>query len=86
MAMTDSDLILNFLKREYTNEHPVIYLLISGKNKSSYATAINSIHTLTKAIFHNSCKEEVIKHTVQDFIELKQCEYITGKLKTRAIY
>ena len=84
--MTDSDLILNFLKSEYTNEHPVIYLLISGKNKSSYVTATNSIHNLTNAIFIDSVKEEIIKLSVQEFINLKQSEYSTGKLKTKAIY
>lgn len=84
--MTDSDLIFNFLKREFINEHPVMYLLTSGKNKSSYVTAVNSIHNLTNKIFHDSIKEEIIKNTIQEFIDLKQSEYTTGKLRTRAIY
>lgn len=83
--MTDSELIWKFLVREYTDEHPVIYLYVSNHPRSSQ-NAIDKVVSFTKEIFWPVYPDTLIKPVVKRYLDYKKEQYMRGEISVKPIY
>ena len=83
--MQDSTIIWNFLTREYSDEHPVIYLYACGQVRSK-TTAIQKVMELVKPIFYPAMDEVLLKTVVTAFFEFKRKQYMKGEIKVKPLY
>lgn len=83
--MQDSTIIWNFLVREYTDEHPVVYLYSCG-NVRSPITAVDKVMDLAKKIFYPAMTEHLIKTVIIAYLDYKKKQYLRGEIKVKSIY
>lgn len=83
--MSDSEIIWKFLSKEYKDEHPVIYLYVSNKPKSS-ANALEKVIELTNLIFGDVYPNTLIKPIAKRFLDYKKSQYMRGEIKVKPIY
>lgn len=83
--MEDSVIIWKFLTREYTNDHPVVYLYVCG-NVRSPKTAIDKAMSLLKEIFYPAMSEHLIKTVMTAFLEQKKKQYMKGEIIVKPLY
>lgn len=83
--MEDSVIIWKFLTREYTNDHPVVYLYVCG-NVRSPKTAIDKAMILLKLIFYPAMTEQLIKTVLIAFLDNKKKLYMKGEITVKPLY
>lgn len=83
--MTDSELIWKFLTREYSDDHPVIYLYSCG-NVRSPKIAIEKVLSLTKNIFVPGIKESTLSTIIKSFLDFKKKQYSLGLISIKRLY
>lgn len=83
--MEDSKIILNYLEKNYPNDHVAIYLYSCG-NVRSPITAINKIMNNDKAVFCAPFTEGYFMTIVKMFLEGKKQQYLRGEIKITPIY
>lgn len=83
--MTDSEIILKFLEREYLDDNPVIYLYCNG-NVRSPKTAIEKAVELTNQVFHPPMTKRLIQTVVEGFLENKKKLYRKGLIKIKPLH
>ena len=83
--MTDSELVRNFLTREYTNNHPVIGIFMSNDIQSQI-TAIETVKSLVYTIFKGGVSESLLLETIKDFLENKKKQYLNGEFNIQRLY
>ncbi len=84
-AISDSTIIWNFLKKEFKDDHPVIYLYSCG-NVRSPQTAIDKAIKVTMPIFSPPMSEHFVKTVIKGFLEMKKDLYKKGEIKVKPIY
>lgn len=82
---TDRELILKFLNREYTDEHPSIYLYSCGQQRSQN-TAVFNILKYTRFIFYPCFADDYLTSIIKEFLNLKKEDYKKGKIKVKPLY
>lgn len=83
--MSDSEIIWKFLSKEFTDEHPIIYLFVTNKPRSS-KNALDKAVNETKLIFGDVYPDSLIKPVVGRFLESKKKDYMCGKIQVKPIY
>lgn len=83
--MSDSILVWNFLTREFTNDHPVIYLHCCGSVRSS-ANAMDKALALTEPIFCPPLKLIFVKTIIKAFLDMKKKQYLSSEITIKSIY
>lgn len=83
--MSDSEIITKYLIREFTNDHPVIYLYVCG-NVRSPKRAIEKVISEITPIFFPAMNKNSINSIVKTFLDNKKKQYINGEIKVKALY
>jgi hypothetical protein len=83
--MTDSELILNFLNREYKNDHIIIYLYVCG-NKRSIQYSKDQIFKSLNGILFPAISETCVKNTIEIFLNEKKQLFNKGEFKFNPFY
>lgn len=68
-----------------TDDHPVIYQYIMGKSRSR-ETAIGRLAGIVAPIFIGAYDISKIRGVSRKFLEQKEKDYISGKIKIKSIY
>lgn len=82
---TDKELILNFLRREYKNEHPSLYLFSCGQVRSQ-KTAIYNILKYTRFIFFPCFNDDYLIEIITEYLNFKKEQYKNGEIKVKPLY
>jgi hypothetical protein len=83
--MTESLFISKFIHKEFTDDHPVIYLYVCG-NSRSQELAISKAMGLLTIIFCPCILESQIKRLLVLFLETKKEQYKKNLIKVKSIY
>lgn len=83
--MTDRTIIINFLSKEFPNDHPTIYIYVCGQKRSE-KTAIDKIMNLTSQIFCPPFSEFFILDIVKEFLNEKKNQYKKGLIRVKSYY
>jgi len=83
--MSDTELICKFLRREYQDDDPVIYLYVCG-NVRSPKTAIQKALDVAKLVFFPAMTEYVIQKGVIKFLDEKKELYKRGLISVKPLY
>ena len=83
--MTDRTIIINFLSREFPNDHPTIYIYVCGQKRSE-KTAIDKIMNLTRQIFCPPLSEFFVLEIIKDFLNDKKTKYKKGLINVKSYY
>jgi hypothetical protein len=83
--MSDSEIIWKFLRKEFIDEHPVIYLYVTNRPRSS-KNALDRAVDETKLIFGGVYPDSLIKPVVERFLQSKRKEYMCRKIQVKPIY
>lgn len=83
--MSDSILVWNFLTREFTDDHPVIYLHCCGSVRSS-ANAMDKALVITEQIFCPPLELSFVKTIIKSFLEMKKKQYLRAEITIKSIY
>ena len=83
--MEDAKLILNFLNREYQDDHIAIYLYCCG-GLGSNQTALNKILPFVYKVFSPPIPKDSVKNIVVGFLEYKKTLFFSGEIKVKPIY
>lgn len=83
--MSDSEIIWKFLRKEFIDEHPVIYFYVTNQPRSS-KNALDRAVDETKLIFGDVYPDSLIKPVVERFLQSKRTEYMRGKIQVKPIY
>ena len=83
--MQDSNIIWNFIAREYGDDHPIIYLYACG-NVRSPKTATDKAMDLLRKIFYPAMSEHLIKTVLIAYLDFKKKQYLNGEIKIKSIY
>ncbi len=82
---SDKELILKFLKREYKDDHPSIYIYCCGQLRSR-TTAVMSVSKYLNVIFEGCFNNEYLKKIIIDFLDNKKLQYKNGEIKVKSLY
>lgn len=82
---TDRELILNFLKREYKDEHPSLYLYVCGQRRSQQTSVFN-ILKYTRFIFYPCFTDNFLIEIIKEFLDFKKEQYKNNEIKVKALY
>jgi hypothetical protein len=82
---TDKELILNFLRREYKDGHPSLYLYCCGQVRSQ-DTAIFNLLKYTRFIFYPCFTDNYLVEIITEFLINKKEEYKNGKIHVKPLY
>jgi hypothetical protein len=85
LTLKDSQIILNYLKYTYPNEHIVIYLYCCGGELSSI-NAINKIKPDVYKVFNKLIEERFLYETIKNYLEFKKHQFINGEIKINPVY
>ena len=83
--MTDSELILKFLNREYGNDNTIIYLYVCG-NVRSAQRAKDQLFNFMNNIFFPAIPEIEIRKVIQEFLEINKMRYLKGEIAVKPFY
>ena len=82
---TDRELISKFLKREYKDEHPSLYIYICGQKRSK-TTALDNMLKYTRYIFQPCFNDDFLIEMILEFLELKKEQYKKGEITLKRLY
>lgn len=83
--MTDFQFVLNFLKREYTDNNTMMYLNICGNVRSAQRVR-DQIFSDLHNIFNPVIPESEVRKAIEVFLEDIKVKYKNGELSIKPFY
>lgn len=83
--MSDSELIWNFLTREYPDDNIVVYIYCCS-NARTIKIASDNLFNICKQIFYPAMSEDLINNVIKSYLDNKKVQYHKGEIKIKPIY
>ena len=83
--MTDTKIILNIIKTSIPNDHPHLYLYITGNRKDKERAIINTVK-LFDGILTPPYSSGHVRRAVKTFMKNKKEQHLRGEINISSIY
>ena len=83
--MTDTKIILNVIKTSIPNDHPHLYLYVTGNRKDKERAIINTVK-LFEGILTPPYSIGHVRRAVKTFLRSKESQHKSGEIKISPIY
>lgn len=83
--MSDSEIIWKYLDRQYSDDHPAIFLYCCGNTRSPQTATMKMMEDARK-LFCPPYTEQFLRTIIHGFLENKKKLYMKGIIKIKPIY